>query len=288
MPNVYATPGEIKASVPDGIRTGTVKYDPILYRLAGAASRAIDGHCKRRFYPIYAALLFDAGRYQPDVLWVDDLVEITSVEISDDDGLTYSTLASTDYICRSGENRNARGSWDNLKLDPNGDYASWSSLARVTGWWAYHTEREAGWEDSGIDLNAAYTAGGVSLSVADAGAWDAWQIGQALEPGRLLRIDSEMLEVSAVSSIGAGNTATVLGARNGTAAAAHADKSSIKIWRPVEDVQRAAVIMAVRQIERGYQGFGDTRTGDGTIMQLKGIDPDVQELLSIYRKTAVG
>ena len=47
--NLYATPTEIKAVMPDSIRSTTTTYDSLLYKLAERISRMIDRHCGRSF-----------------------------------------------------------------------------------------------------------------------------------------------------------------------------------------------------------------------------------------------
>ena len=52
----------------------------------------------------------------------------------------------------------------------------------------------------------------------------------------------------------------------------------------------AAIIQAVRQMERGFQGFGDARATPeiGQLFFIKAMDPEAASLLVPYRKIAVG
>jgi hypothetical protein len=294
MPNLYATPGEIKMAIPDGIRSSTTRLDGLLTQLSERASRAIDRYCRRVFAPRLEARLFQGQRVNPaDELWVDDLVEIDTIEISDDGGATYDTLASGDWYATVGDDANGRSSWTMIRLDGNGDYSSWPSsqkAVKITGWWAYADERAAAWEDSAIDLASGYTSGGASLTVADLSVLDVFGVSSALEAGRLVRIDDEMFEVVSVAATTSGSdTLGVVGARNGSAAANHLQNASIYLWRPPEPVKQATIIQAVRSLERGYQGFGDARSADmGQVMYMAGLDPEAQQLLSAYRRLAVG
>jgi len=62
------------------------------------------------------------------------------------------------------------------------------------------------------------------------------------------------------------------------------------VWRPPEAVRRATVIQAARQMERGFQGFGDARAQPevGQLFFLKQIDPEAQALLAPYRMVTHG
>lgn len=298
MPNIYATPSEIKRAMPDGIQAGTTKYDALLLGLAERVSRFVDGFCRRVFYPSYGARYFSGpGGAQGGELWVDDLIEIDAIEISEDGGTTYTALAASDTIGTVAGDLNDARSYTMLALDVNGDYSSWPSgqrAVKISGWWGFTENRGECWDDSGLDLALAYTAGGAALTVADVSAMDRWGLETALHAGRLARVEDELFEVTGVTNNVApvNDTASVIGARNGTAAANHDLGDGISLWRACEVIKQATIIQAVRQMERGFQGFGDARaTPDlGQIMYVKALDPEVQAMLKSgrYIRNAVG
>ncbi len=94
--NGYATLVEIKARL--GIVTGDTADDTKLESVVEGISRAIDNHCGRRFYLDGS----DATRYFTpefaDLLYVGDLVSVTSLFTDEDGDRTYErTWAATDY-----------------------------------------------------------------------------------------------------------------------------------------------------------------------------------------------
>lgn len=95
--NGYATLAEFKAWISE---TETV-IDSILEERVEAASRWIDGRCKRtdgrrHFYQVTEARVFDAAA--PNYLCVDDLVSVTTFKTDDNlDGVFETTWAATDY-----------------------------------------------------------------------------------------------------------------------------------------------------------------------------------------------
>lgn len=286
MPNCYVTPGEIKMAMPDGLNVYTVKYDGLLMRLAMTLSRFVDQRCRRVFYPTYETRYFAGPKMAPrNELWVPDLLSVTTISISEDNGATYTDLAATDWIDTVGGDYNDPRSATMVVLDANGDYTSWPSgqrAVKIAGWWGYADNRDEAWEDSGIDLAGNYTAGAAALTVASASVLDAWEVTTALQAGRLIRVDDEVFEVTGITGGGSGSDSVrVVGARNGTTAAAHTTGDGILIWRAPEPVKQACIIQAVRQMERGLQGFGDSRsTPDlGQMFYLKELDPEAEALL---------
>lgn len=285
MPNLYATVEEIKAAVPDGIRQTTIKYNAVLTRLSEAISRMIDRRCGRVFYPSYGVRYF-AGDGS-DTLVVPDLFEIDAIAYSLDDQ-TFTALTTDDYYGASFEDENSLKSYRTLIATSWGDVLSWPSNRRgvkITGWWGFAEERANAFEASGATLASDYTAGATSMSVADASLIDLWGVSLALQPGRILRVDDELLELVGVTDAGTGNdTLSVIGGRNGSTAAGHSTSDVIYAWRVAEDIKQACIIQAMRQLERGLQGFGDARVTPelGSSLYIKKIDPEADMLLQPY------
>lgn len=289
MANSYVTASEIKAAMPDGFGRSVVKYDQLLGQLAQRVSRAIDRRCKRVFYPTLETRVFDgpqAGDRQ-EMRWglrVGDLIEIVSVEASINGGSTYEAVAATDYVATCGADYNAAGSFDVLSMDHNGTWRSWprgKKAARINGWWGYTDDREGCWEDSGVTLAGNYSANGASLSAADA---------SGLAAGMLARVDDEVFEVLGVVDGGtSADSVSVMGARNGTSAAGHSTGEAVLVWRAPEPVRMAALIQCARQLERGFQGFGDARATPeiGQLMYLAAMDPEAAALIETYIRMAL-
>ena len=282
MPNLLATPTEIKAALPNAIRAATTAYDAVLTRLAGEVSRYVENHCHRVFYPALATRYFrgSGGRWQR----VDDLLTITSVSISTDDGLTYTALAADDYFATVEGDANSPKSYTHLELDANGDYTYWpkgAKAVKVVGVWAYTDDRATCWEDS-LDTveNNPLTSGGTSVTVNDDDGADLWGVTPRFAAGQLARIESEYVEVTAAAT----NALTVVRGRNGTTAAQHAQNTTIELWRPPEPVKQAVIVQITRGFARALQGFGDARAVPemGELIWTRSLDPDVQTKLAHY------
>lgn len=279
MPNIYATPTEIKAAAPDMIQVSTTKYDTLLMRLANTISRQIDAHTGREFYPTSAARIFTPCE-ESDTLSIPDLLTLTSAEYSTDS--SNYTAISTSYIVpqRQGD-RNTWASYDELRLIWTSPIGTWPSIpdgVRITGIWAYHDDRAGAWELAGT-LSTGCSTGAVSLTVANAGLVDTWRVGAAYQIGRLVKIDSEFFEITNITG---NNSLTVKGARNGTTSAAHLTGASLYVWKPCELAKEAVIIEAVKLLERGLQGFANARSTPemGQPVWEKKLDVQTVEMLS--------
>lgn len=289
MPNLYATAQEIKSIMPDALGMFNTDYDGLLLRLAEMISRYFDRRTKTTFYPLIATRYFNGDG--SDQLWIPDLITLTSLYYSTDDGATYTALAeSGNFHLTRGLDLNDLRSANCLVLDPNGDRSTWPEgfrSVKLTGVWGFTEERATPCEDSGIDLSADYTSGGTEITVSDLNADDLFGRGNVLQIGRLIRLGSEYLEVRSLKPVE--NKAVVLGARNGSTAANHLTGVSVEVWRPPEPVKQAAIIQAVRQLERGLQGFGDTRAmvDQARMFVIKELDPEAEMMLRAYLKVTI-
>jgi hypothetical protein len=286
MPNLYIAPAEIKDNLPDFVQAATTKYDDALLRLSGQASRWIDLHCRRRFFPRVKTLYFDGNGRR--VRWIDDVLSISALEYSEDYGATYTALAASGnwWLARAHEISHP-GSYDQIVIDPNGTTIGvWPRYLRglkLTGIWAYADDREECWESSGDTVqNNPLAAGGTSLTVTAVAGTTALGTSPRFGAGTLLRIGTEYIEVTAVAT---STTLTILRGRNGSTAAEHAQGVAIDIWRPPDPVRQAAQILVVRSLLRAQQGYADSRADAdlGQLFFLKKIDPEALVMLESYR-----
>ncbi len=292
MLNLYATPSEIKVALPDGIRSTTTSYDELLLRLANRASRYIDRYCDRVFYPALATRYFQGPGGKK--LLIPDLLSLTSLAISDDDGATYTTLTlDTDFRLTWWGDHNDPRSWNQIVIDPNSTQGAWPTgfrAIKIVGLWAYADDRDTAWEPSTDTVQSnPLAAGATSLLVADADGVDQLGITPRFQAGQLQRIESEFIYTSLVAA-GTSNTLTIARARNGTVDAAHVQGKAIDIWRPPDPVKQAAIIQIVRLFERGTIGFSDSRANAelGQMFWTKAMDPEARALLDPYRKMTAG
>ncbi len=286
--NLYVTPGEIKAVAPDLIRSTTSKYDDPLYGRCVDVSRAIDHRCKRHFYPLLATRYFSGSG--KSVMWVPDLISVTSISVSDDNGQTYEDLSANDYYLAVGEDFDKECSYNTILLNLNGDYSVFfkgQRSVKIVGVWGYTDDRDLCWEDSGLTLAADMAEDASSFSVADGDAEDQFGLGTALQLGRLIRIGSEYLFVTGVSD----NNVTVIRARNGSTAAAYTSGEAIFLWRPPFNIVGAARITVMRDLLRAQQGYADARGAvdlGGELVWNGRWDPEALEKLRPLIRTAIG
>ena len=293
MPNLYATEDELKAVAPDAIRSTSTQYDSLFVSLAERLSRWIDNYTQREFYPYLETRYFEGDA--EDELWIDDLVEITSVSISTDGGTTYTALEDTDYIPMHGDDYNSLKSYTVLKVDINGTLGSWpkgQKSVRVIGTWCFTDNRALFFEDT---IDAVNHATGINvtdttLKLNDVDGADKWGRTPRISSGQILRIEAEQMEVTATDTTTGVQTATVVRGVNGTTAAAHADTKQVDKFMPPEPLKQACIIQAIKQFKRGQVGFGyaEALPDLGRILHIKTIDPEALALLAPYAKLEYG
>lgn len=291
--NLYILPGEVKADLPDLIGESVEKYDGALYRRCMDVSRRIDQRCKREFYPQVATKYFSVGQPRGaesalGILWIPDLISVTSISLSFDNGGEYTELAETDYILAVGEDFDRRCSYSTIILDVNGDYSSFprgQRSVKVVGVWGYTDDRDACWEDSGITITADAAAGATSITASDGAAEDIFGTGVALMIGRLIRIDDEFFQIVGITD----NTVTVVGGRNGSSQAAHASGAGIYLWRPyanVVDAARTMIVMDFLNSQQGYSLRGAENIA-GQTRYNQYMDEVIKDKLSTVIRTAI-
>ena len=301
---LYATEDELKQVAPDGILAATTQYDTLFITLSERISRWIDNHTQRMFYPFIDTRFYSVNRNRSwisnfefedpefDDLWIDDVMEITSVSISENDGSTYTALATGDYIAMHGQDFNSEKSFTLLKVDRNGDLGSWpigQRSVRVIGTFNFTDDRSNFFEDTLDEVeNNPLTAAGTSLTVNDVDGADLRGITPRIAPGNLLRMESEFVEVASTNATG--NTAVIVRGVNGSTAAAHAQNIQIDKFMPPEPLKQACIIQAARQYKRGQAYFADAEAQIdlGRVLHIKTIDPEALVFLQPYTKLEIG
>lgn len=286
MPNLYATPAEVKAQIPDAIRAAVTKYDQTLVNLLSQVSRWIDEECKRVFYPTLATRRFWGSGTRE--LWVPDLFSITSVEISWDYGNTYTALSADDYIATVAGDENNPRSWTLLLVNWNSQALSYwptgQRAVRIVGGWGRTDNRDRAWQSTGDTVqDDPLTSGASVLTVGDVDGLDIYGALARFQGGQLLQIGSEYLETSLAIDTDAQTIGVTRGC-NGSTAAEHAKDTAIGVWRAPEPVRDACIIQTVRQLMRGMQGFSDARAQPdvGQMFWFKAFDPEAARKLQDY------
>lgn len=282
MPNLYATLAEIRDVAPDGLASGTTQYDKQFIRLSETISRLIDGMCGREFYPV-SEIRYFYGTGTRDV-YIDDLVSVTEIAYSLDDGDNYTALSASDYNLMAGANYNPRGTYNHIELSQNGDLATWpegQKAVKITGVWGKTDLLDDAWEDVGDDVaDNPLAADAATLTVTDVDGAGPWGQTPRISAGHILKMESEYVEVTTTNTTT--QAATIVRARNGTTAAEHAQNTDIYRWRVHPKVKQACIIQALRQFKRGQAGFHDAEAMPDMkkIMHIKALDQEVIELLA--------
>jgi hypothetical protein len=176
-----------------------------------AAQSEIESATGRHYVPVYKTISHWAQPWQTAIPLRDDLFELTA--IYDSNGMIYLPSAVT---------------WNSGVIALNTPHAFAGGEVRVTGLWGFHPAPEHAFRDSTDALASSVTADDTTLTVSNAAGTDAWGDTPRFAAGDLLRIDDELLRVTAVAE----NTLTVRRAENGTTAAAHAADSPIGVYIP--------------------------------------------------------
>ena len=137
--NGYATLAEYKAQFFPTDQSDTAD-DATIELVIEAASRAIDDHCFRRFYKNTV----DETRYYSaefdNILFVDDLVSITTLKTDEDGDRTYEqTWVATDYDLQPFNASLKSEPYGWIETTPNGSYsfpntAKGVQIVGVFGW----------------------------------------------------------------------------------------------------------------------------------------------------------
>jgi len=251
-------------------------FDSRLLALLEDVSRWIDTHCNRHFYVLTASRRFDGtGGTQ---LRIPDLVSLTTLSSDEDqDRVFETTWSSSDYLLYP-LNAEPQQPWgrpySRLLVDvaagSRAAFPSGPSTVEIAGRWGFREETQ----DSGADINegATFSASDTLLTVTD---------GTRFAAGQTVLIDTEQLYITAIS----GNDLTLSRGVNGTAAATHVNGADIAIFRYPGPVVEACLLRTSRlwrSRDPAEAGGNTGRTG------LTGIDPDVQRLLSSYRRAPLG
>jgi len=269
----YATLAQAKAQY--GITATT--DDAVLLALLESVSRGIDKHCGRKFYPLTETRYFNSGALDFEDtlrLWVDDLLAVTTLKFDrDGDGAYADTLASSDYVLWPYQGYPKRA----VELDENGAYSLWpdgKKAIEIAGVWGYGNEQRAAPYDSAGATGTVATAAATTMTVSNSVPFSA---------GQTILIETELMYVTAVAV----NTLTVVRGVNGTMSAAHA-AAAISITAYPQPIVLACLMQVGRLYRRRDSNFATAISNPitGSYDMYKGLDPDVQQALSGYRRWA--
>ena len=252
--------------------TGTA-HDTALLALLVAASREIDDLTNRFFYVDATTRYFDGAGV---VIFLDDLLSVTTFKLDEDGDATYEvTMAVTDYVLYPLNEPTKVYA----KISSNSNYGGFASGVRkgveIAGDFGFGNSATP-YSDSGVNVPAGNLAKGATSVILGTGE------GAKFSAGNTIRIDTEQIYVSVVLV----ETLTLVRGVNGTIDAAHTAPADIDIYGYPEPIMEATLIQAMRWWKRRETAFQDV-TGLpelGTVIQYKGLDPDVKLIVEAYRK----
>ena len=269
--NSYADLTTLKSS--SYLNITVTDYDVYLRKLLESASREIDRLCERYFYCVTGTRYYDgAGR---KLFIRDDLLYITSLATDEDgDGTYENTFETSDYIAYPLNTFPKT----RLELASGGNYGSFASGilngVKLVGIFGY---------GDGISITPYYASGTTTAEELDISETDV-DVADAtkLAVGQTIRVEAEQMFVESIST----NTLTVRRGVNGMVAATHATGKTISIYEFPAPITQACLIMAMRRWKRKDTGYADVISSPelGQISVWKGLDPDVEEIISEYKK----
>lgn len=261
-----------RSTVKSRLGLTTTTDDAAIDAVIEAVSRQIDQWTRRRFYPATETRYYTARNGV--VCPVDDLLSVTSLATDDGADRTYSTVwTAADYEL---EPVNAprmsppQPYWE-IRVTPNGSeaFSRDRRAVKIVGVWGYYDQRTT----STATLNEALDASETGVDVSS---------GTAFEVGQTIRIDSEQMYISAIST----NTLTVTRGVNGSTAATHDNGAAIQVYEyPV--ISEVALLQATRLFRRKDAPFGVVGVADFGSVRISRLDPDVREMLSPFVWVAV-
>ena len=183
-------------------------------------------------------------------LWVDDdLLEVISITNGDD-----TTVSDSDYnlVPKNDSPHYAIKIIQSSNLYWTLDSAGNSeAVIDVEAIWGYHTNYSQRAWITGSTISDDSDVGVADTTIKSAS-------GTLFDPGQIVRIDDEIIRVTAVSTA----TLTVVRGENGSTAAAHDDGTTVYIWSLHPPVRTACRSIVVNEYKRR---FGESTTGTATI-----------------------
>ena len=278
MALTYVTVDTLKGT--GALNIAGTSYDARLRVLGEAISRQIDRFCNRSFPPLTETRTFDGDNAKE--LLLPDVISVTTLkEDTNEDGTFETTWAAADYIkypLNAQPTADWGGPFTSLRVSPKtggtqDEFLAGIQMYEIAGTWGYrYVTREIGL--TGTMANG--TTGTLTLSGRADGT---------LEVGHLLAIGTEWLYVTAWD----GTAATVRRAQNGSTGTAQTG-ATIKIVEYPNEIVEAALIQVARLWKRKDSAFagdvGMTEAGQ-MVTELRGLDRDVRELLSPFRRFAI-
>lgn len=254
--------------------------DKRLRGLIEAVTLGIERHVNRHFHVWEGERIFDGPGGER--LWVPDLIAVTSI-VADDSGATldYEDIWDTDdyYLWPLDAAPTDRYHPNSrpytaimVETQTTRTYGSWPNSSRaikVTGRWGYWEHLLTATEVVNEAVNPTVTKFKVTG-------------GTDIEVGHTIKRGNEQMYVTDRQ----GEQLTVDRHANGTTGQTHAVNDTIQIYEYPGPIVEACIMQLSRLWKRKDSSFASTvGFADGSFQSFKGLDPDVQRMLRLYRKT---
>jgi hypothetical protein len=207
--------------------------DKRLRQYINEASRLIDGHFERKFYPLQQTRYYNYQKAYS--LLVDgDLLAVSALSAGG------TAISPSDYWLYP---LNTYPKWQ-IQIDKSKstifNYSGTHQRAvSVTGTWGWHNDWDYAWADS-LDTvqDNPLSDSATTITVSEIEGDDVDGYSPRFSPGQLLEIEDEYVAVTGASQ--SAETLTVRRGVNGTTAASHAQNTTISVYRPPGVVVLAA------------------------------------------------
>lgn len=266
--NSYATLADFKAYVTARGQTATTDAtdDGIIQDLLVAASRYIDLHSRRRFYPSIETHLFDIP-YGRDVYLDDDLLSVLTFSNGDASAITDYILKgrTTPYWCISLRDV------ANVTWETNSDGSS-EQVISLLAYWGHHDQySQRAWAQVGTLSSAITDTTTIAFSATS---------GHSIVAGNILRVDNEIYNVVTAET----NTITpIKRGDNGSTAATHLISAPVYAWQPMEGAKMSCLEIANSAYKKRFgQSVGEsaTITGAGVVLTPRDIPATAQAFIA--------
>lgn len=238
--NEYALIADLKGLIPDYSGTDD---DAVMRLICEAASRFLDAKTHRWFYPLIQTRYYDHPVDATQLRVDKDLLEVS--EFTTQNTETEVTSGQYYLMCAGSYNMTPA---DRIVLKTDSArtrllYTGTLQKANaVTGTWGYHEDWDNAWQSSGdaIADDGGIDAAVTAITVTDADGADIYGVTPRFKVGQTLKAGDEFMYLTAISS----NTLTVIRGINGSTAAVHDADVAIYVYRPMRDIEDAALAMA--------------------------------------------
>jgi len=256
------------------IDTASTSQDARIKDLIRDVSKWLEGECRTWWMPVTQTRLFDhpgdTSRLNLDQ-WLLGITAFTTNNgaqaVTDADYLLLQVRDEATYNKRPYNVIVMRGSVPDLLYTGTRKQAN-----SVAGTWGYNDDTAA---TGATVLNDPLAIGGLSLTV----------LTGTLETGWMLKIESEQVFVSSITTGSPNDTVAIIRAQNGTTAAAHVATTAISRYTPPVDLEAACGMTVARMYHRGATKWTDTQgSPDAGLLFFKELLPEAKAIIERYKR----